>query len=112
VNTTANPISSWTCLPDLEAKVGDKWVLADRIDFLGDCGEVVERGASRRDSVPIFGSSLENHIDLRRRSESGDNLYRLSWKFIEGTNRASKRSRSVFAFSNAFRITIRRPRPQ
>ena len=114
VNTTANPVSAGTCLPNLEAQVADKWVVADYIDFLGGCGgAIIERGATRRDSVPIFGTGLENNIDLTRRSESGGNLYRLSWKLTEGTDRASKRARSVFAFSNAFRITVRRqPRPE
>ena len=109
VNTTAIPISSWMCLPNLEAKVADKWVVAYHTVVLGCDGTTFERGETYRERVPIFGSSLENQIDIRRRSESGDNLYRLSWQFVEGKDKTSKRARRVQAFSNAFRITVRRP---
>ena|SRR5450759_1758947 len=109
VNTTTKPISSGMCSPNLEAKVADKWVVAFYGAVLGCDGAMFEPGETYRERVPIFGSGLENHIDIRRRSESGDNLYRLSWKFVEGKDRTSNRTRSVQAFSNAFRITVRRP---
>jgi hypothetical protein len=109
VNTTTKPISSGMCSPNLEAKVADKWVVAFYGVVLGCDGATFERGETYRERVPIFGSGLANQIDIRRRSESGDNLYRLSWKFLEGKDRNSKRARSVQAFSNAFRITVSRP---
>jgi len=109
VNTTTRPISSGMCSPNLEAKVADKWVVAFYGVVLGCDGATFERGETYRERVPIFGSGLANQIDIRRRSESGDNLYRLSWKFLEGKDRTSKRARSVQAFSNAFRITVSRP---
>ena len=109
VNTTTEPISSGMCSPNLEAKVADKWVVAFYGAVLGCERVTFERGESYRERVPIFGSGLANQIDIRRRSESGDNLYRLNWKFVEGKDWASKSARSVQAFSNAFRITVQRP---
>jgi hypothetical protein len=109
VNTTTKPISSGMCLPNLEARVADKWVVAFYGVVLGCGGASFEPGQAYRERVPIFGFGLENNIDIRRRSESGDNLYRLSWKFVEGKERTSNGGRSVQAFSNAFRITVRRP---
>jgi|SRR5450759_415022 len=107
VNTTTKPISSGMCSPNLEAKVADKWVVAFHGVVLGCDGAIFERGETYRERVPIFGSGLENHIDIRRRSDSGDNWYRLSWKFVEGKDRTSEGARSVQAFSNAFRIAVR-----
>jgi hypothetical protein len=110
VNTTTKQISG-ACLPTLEAKVADKWVVAWYPVFLGSCGLTLKPGETYREREPIFGFGLENNIDIRRRSESGDNLYRLSWKFAEGNGGTAKRARSVQAFSNAFRITVRRAHP-
>src|SRR2546423_2369590 len=87
------------------AEVADKWVVADHTEVLGCDGATLECGETYRERVPIFGSSLENHIDLTRRSESGDNLYRLTWRFVEEkTGRpkgpgASKRSQTLFGSS-------------
>jgi hypothetical protein len=108
VNTTTKVISG-ACLPKLEAKVADKWVVAWYSSFLGSCGVTLKPGEAYREREPIFDSSLETNIDIRRRSESGNNLYRLSWEFEEGNGGTSKRARGVQAFSNAFRITVRRP---
>lgn len=106
VNTTATPISGY-CSPELEAKVADKWVTAFQPVVLGCDRSSFGPGESYTERFPIFGYVLQNGIDLRRGSESGDNLYRLRWEFVEGKDAVSQSARRVHAFSNAFRIIIR-----
>jgi len=93
--------------PDLQKKVGEKWVAAyypvyaaclSKPDF------TVPSGGTFRGTLDFFAAKPGQNTAPELLVDSIDGLYRLEWDFVQGTDTETSKGRIVKSFSNEFRM--------